>query len=224
MNGDRESGSPDRDLVFEHDLALGSGFVVGADEAGRGCLAGPIVAAGVAFDRTCLESRGDGLLEGLFDSKRLTPARRRRLFPRIVATATRIRVVMRSAAFIDRHGIQRANLESLSEAVGGSSDLPGAVLLIDGFSLGPNAPEHRRVVKGDATSATVAAASVVAKVVRDGCMERASLTHPGYGFESHKGYGSEAHRDAITSLGPTPIHRLSFRLTDEIGGAGRGGT
>ena len=216
-----KSGPPDRDLIFEHDLALGNPFVIGVDEAGRGCLAGPIVAAGVAFDRESLESRGAGELEGLFDSKRLTAIRRRMLFPKIVRTATRINVVMRSASFIDRHGIQRANLESLSYAASAMTDLPGSVLLIDGFSLGEGAPVHRRVVKGDATSAAVAAASVVAKVIRDGCMERASRKFPGYGFESHKGYGSEAHREAIASLGPTSIHRLSFRLTDEIGGAGR---
>jgi ribonuclease HII len=217
MSPDRKAGSPDRDLLFEYDLELGSEFVVGADEAGRGCLAGPIVAAGVAFDRNCLVNRGDGELEGLFDSKRLTPTRRKALFPKIVATASRVRVVMRSAAFIDRYGIQRANIESLTEAVAGSADLPDATFLIDGFSLGPDAPEHRRVVKGDATSATIAAASVIAKVIRDGCMERASILHPEYGFDGHKGYGSEAHREAIASLGPTPIHRLSFRLTDDAG-------
>lgn len=215
MSAGRKAGSPNRDLLFEYDLGLGSGFVVGADEAGRGCLAGPIVAAAVAFDRGCLETRGSGELEGLFDSKRLTAARRKALFPRIVATATRVSVVMRSAAFIDRHGIQRANLESLAGAASCSEELDGAVCLIDGFSLGPDGPEHRRLIKGDATSATVAAASVVAKVIRDGCMERASVRHPGYGFESHKGYGSEAHREAISTLGPTPIHRLSFRLTDD---------
>ena len=214
---ERTAGTADRGLLFDHDLDLGKGFVIGADEAGRGCLAGPIVAAGVAFDRACLESRGDGRLEGLFDSKRLTPARRRALFPEVIATASRVRVVMRSAAFIDRHGIQRANLESLSEAIGCGTGLMDQVRLVDGFALGPDAPEHRRIVKGDATSATVAAASVVAKVIRDGCMERAARLHPGYGFESHKGYGSEAHRDAIAAIGPSPIHRLSFRLTDEEG-------
>jgi ribonuclease HII len=201
--------------LFEHDLSLDSPFVVGADEAGRGCLAGPIVAAGVAFDRACLESRGEGELVGLFDSKRLTPTRRKALFPKIVATASRIRVVMRSASFIDRHGIQRANLESLADAVGFAADLGEAVVLIDGFSLGSDALPHRRVVKGDSTSATVAAASVIAKEVRDGCMGLASRMHPGYGLESHKGYGSQAHRDAISEFGPTAIHRLSFRLTDE---------
>lgn len=215
MTTDRGSGSPDRDLIFEHDLALETAFVVGADEAGRGCLAGPIVAAGVAFDRPCLESRGEGELEGLFDSKRLTPARRKALFPKIIASASHVKVVMRSAAFIDRHGIQRANLESLTEAVCSPLALESSIRLVDGFSLGPDGPDHRRLIKGDSTSATVAAASVVAKVIRDGCMERASLRHPGYGFESHKGYGSQAHRDAIATLGPTAIHRLSFRLTDE---------
>ena len=97
MTGARKA-AVDRDDLFEYDLALESPFVAGADEAGRGCLAGPIVAAAVVFDRHCLETRGRGELEGLFDSKRLTEKRRRALFPRIIASATRVRVVMRSAA------------------------------------------------------------------------------------------------------------------------------
>lgn len=201
--------------MFDHDLGLDTEYVVGVDEAGRGCLAGPIVAAGVMFDRDCLESRGEGELEGLFDSKKLTPARRKALYPKIVSSAEQVRVVMRSSAFIDRHGIQRANLECLSEAAACSKEAESAVLLVDGFSLGPDSPPHLRLIKGDATSATVAAASVVAKVIRDGCMARISRRYPEYGFESHKGYGSAAHREAIAVFGPTSIHRVSFRLTDE---------
>lgn len=221
MTAGGRSGPSDRDELFDHDLDFGAEYVIGADEAGRGCLAGPIVAAGVAFHRDRLESRGAGELEGLFDSKKLTPARRKALFPKIIASARQVRVVMRSSAFIDRHGIQRANLESLSEAAIGIGALESAVVLIDGFSLGPDAPAHHRLVKGDATSATVAAASVIAKVIRDGCMERASLRYPEYGFESHKGYGSAAHREAIAVFGPTAIHRLSFRLTDDDEGTNR---
>jgi len=177
------SGDRDGHDLFLHDLELGHRLVVGADEAGRGCLAGPIVAASVSFDRETLEHRGNGSLERLFDSKRLTEKRREALYPAILESAGSVRVVLRSARFID------------------------------GFSLGDGAPRHRRLVKGDSLSATVAAASVVAKVTRDALMRAASELHPGYGFEGHKGYGSAAHREAIAELGPCPIHRLSFRLT-----------
>jgi len=207
------SGDRDGHDLFLHDLELGHRVVVGADEAGRGCLAGPIVAASVSFDRETLEHRGNGSLERLFDSKRLTEKRREALYPAILESAGSVRVVLRSARFIDSEGIQRANLEALANTLTGAGTDADAVRLVDGFSLGDGAPRHRKLVKGDSLSATVAAASVVAKVTRDALMRAASELHPGYGFEGHKGYGSAAHREAIAELGPCPIHRLSFRLT-----------
>lgn len=199
--------------IFAHDLGFGAEHVVGADEAGRGCLAGPIVAAAVLLDRKCLESLGDGRLEGLGDSKKLTAKARERIYPEILACALRVSVVMRSARYIDANGLHRSNLECLTEALTGLEDAGGGVVplrLVDGFRLKDCLLEHRRLVKGDATSAAVAAASVVAKVTRDRCMERAGERYPGYGFEGHKGYASPAHREAIVALGPSPIHRMSF--------------
>lgn len=199
--------------IFQHDLALNAEWVAGADEAGRGCLAGPILAAAVILDRECLTGRGNGLLEGLRDSKKLTAKARERLFPAVLACAVRVSVVLRSARFIDANGLQRANIECLADAIRGLSaagDRVVPVRLVDGFRLKECGFEHRRLVRGDSTSAAVAAASVVAKVTRDRLMVRAGGRYPGYGFESHKGYASAGHRDAIVELGPSPIHRLSF--------------
>lgn len=213
--------------LFLHDLELGHRLVVGADEAGRGCLAGPIVAASVCFDRATLEDRGHGTLDRLFDSKRLTEKRREALYPLILESASSVRVVLRSARFIDTEGIQKANIEALATALLTAEPATDVIRLVDGFSLGDGAPRHRKLVKGDSLSATVAAASVVAKVTRDALMRSAAETHPGYGFEGHKGYGSAAHREAIAELGPCPIHRLSFRLTashDDSMAAGESGT
>jgi ribonuclease HII len=207
----RPSGDPAAAGLFAHDLSLDSPVVIGADEAGRGSLAGPIVAAAVAFDRPCLESLGNGALAGLDDSKRLTAGRREALVPAIVGCALRVSVISRSARFIDDEGLHRTNQICLGEAVLASYSGTDAVRLIDGFDL-PECPvEHRKIVKGDRTSAAVAAASVIAKVTRDRFMVRAAGEYPGYGFERHKGYASKEHLAAIAELGPTLQHRLSFR-------------
>lgn len=196
--------------LFRHDLDLGADQVAGADEAGRGCLAGPIVAAAVLLDRGCLESEGDGRLSGIRDSKKLTAKARERLYPEVLACAVRAVVVMRSARYIDENGLHVSNIECLGRAIEGLDPDPGAVTLVDGFALKGCQVPHRRLVKGDSTSAAVAAASIIAKVTRDRCMARAGNAYEGYGFEGHKGYASAAHRDAIRLLGPSPIHRLSF--------------
>jgi len=196
--------------LFRHDLGLDAELVAGADEAGRGCLAGPIVAAAVLLDRACLESEGLGRLNGLGDSKKLTARARERLYPEVLACAVKVVVVMRSARYIDGNGLHVSNIECLSKAIEGLGSGPETVNLIDGFALKECPVPHRRLVKGDSTSAAVAAASIIAKVTRDRCMETAANQYEGYGFESHKGYSSPAHRDAIRLLGPSPIHRLSF--------------
>lgn len=203
--------------LFRHDLGLGAPLVAGADEAGRGCLAGPIVAAAVLLDRDCLASEGGGGLAGIRDSKKLTAKARERLYPRVLSCALRVAVVMRSANYIDTHGLHVSNIECLAEAIRGLGSGPEAVTLVDGFALKGCAVPHRRLVKGDSTSAAVAAASVIAKVTRDRCMARAGENYEGYGFEGHKGYASAAHRDAIRLLGPSPIHRLSFASDAYLG-------
>ena len=205
------SKGPDPAGLFAYDCGLGGGAVVGADEAGRGSLAGPIVAAAVLFDRDCLESFGAGRLERLNDSKKMTRAARERIFPEILHCAARVAISMRSARRIDSAGLQASNIECLVEALRGAGGDPGVVRLVDGFRLPDCELEHRRLVKGDSTSAAVAAASVIAKVTRDRYMVRAAEQFPQYGFEGHKGYGSESHRDAIVRHGPCPLHRLSFQ-------------
>jgi ribonuclease HII len=205
------SKGPDPAGLFAHDSGLGGDAVVGADEAGRGSLAGPIVAAAVLFDRQCIESFGAGRLEELNDSKKMTHAARERAYPEILACAVRIAISMRSARRIDSAGLQVCNVECLVEALRGVGGAPGVIRLVDGFRLPDCELEHRRLVRGDSTSAAVAAASVIAKVTRDRYMVRAAEDYPEYGFEGHKGYGSESHRDAIAEHGPCPLHRLSFQ-------------
>jgi ribonuclease HII len=201
---------PDPAGLFAHDLEIGEGAVAGTDEAGRGCLAGPIVAAAVLFDRRCLESFGSGRLATLNDSKRMTAKARERLLPEILRCAVRVTVVMRSARHIDSAGLQASNIECLAEALKGLGDMEGVTRLVDGFRLPDSEPDHLKLIKGDSRSAAVAAASVVAKVSRDRCMERAGIRYPEYGFEGHKGYASESHREAIVAHGPCAIHRMSF--------------
>lgn len=196
--------------LFRHDLDLDARFVAGADEAGRGCLAGPIVAAAVLLDRACLESEGGGRLEGVRDSKKLTAKARERIYPEVLDCAVKVVVVMRSSSYIDRNGLHVSNIECLARAIEGLEAGPESVTLVDGFALKDCEVPHRKLIKGDSTSAAVAAASVIAKVTRDRCMARAGAQYEGYGFEGHKGYASAAHRDAIKLLGPSPIHRLSF--------------
>lgn len=201
---------PDPAGLFGHDLEIGRGAVAGTDEAGRGCLAGPIVAAAVVFDRDCLESFGAGRLAALNDSKKVSAAARERLLPEILRCALTVTIVMRSARYIDTAGLQASNVECLSEALAGTGEIAGVTRLVDGFRLPECGFEHQRLVKGDSKSAAVAAASIVAKVSRDRCMVRAGERYPQYGFEGHKGYASESHRDAIVRYGPSPIHRMSF--------------
>jgi len=206
----RRKTGPDPAGLFAFDRDLGVGPVAGADEAGRGCLAGPIVAAAVVLDRQCIEDFGGGQLADLNDSKKMTAKARERLYPVILRCAKRVSVAMRSSSYIDRVGLHVSNIEILSQALAGLEVDEGTICLVDGFALPACRVDHRRLVKGDSTSAAVAAASVIAKVTRDRCMARAGEIHPGYGFEGHKGYASESHREAIRNLGPSPIHRMSF--------------
>lgn len=206
----RPRPGPDPAGLFAHDRELSASSVAGADEAGRGCLAGPIVAAGVILDRRCIEGFGDGLLQDLNDSKKMTAAARERLYPVIMRCATRVCVVTRSSRYIDANGLHVSNIEILGRALSGLRAGPEAICLVDGFFLPDCEVRHRKLVKGDSTSAAVAAASVIAKVTRDRYMIRAGLLYPDYGFEGHKGYASDGHREAIRAKGPTPIHRLSF--------------
>lgn len=177
--------------------------VAGADEAGRGPLAGPVVAAAVVLDP-------DRIPDGLNDSKQLTAAKREALFVQILATSV-VSVASSSARRIDRTDIRKASLDAMRRAVCGLTLRPGLVLT-DGLDVPPGlACAGRAVVRGDARVLSIAAASIVAKVVRDRMMACADNSYPGYGFGTHAGYGTERHRDAIGTLGPCTLHRMSFR-------------
>ncbi len=197
--------------LFAFDRGLQSRFVAGADEAGRGCLAGPLVAAAVLLDYEELSRADRRALSGLHDSKQMTEERRLEMFPCVLQAAARVSVVIRSAAGIDRRGLHVTNLEALSVALERLEPPAEATCLSDGFPLPRCAVPHRPVIEGDGTSAAIAAASVIAKVTRDRYMHRAAESHPGWGFDEHVGYSTPEHRAAIEEIGISPLHRRSFQ-------------
>lgn len=178
--------------------------VAGTDEAGRGPLAGPVVAAAVILDP-------DAVPEGLDDSKRLDPAARQAIFVEILAQAAAVSFASVCAHSIDVGDIRRASLEAMRRAVATLGIAPGMVLA-DGRDVPPGLScMGRAVVKGDQRSQSIAAASIVAKVVRDRMMARAGACDPRYGFEMHMGYATARHRSAIDAHGPLArLHRMSF--------------
>jgi ribonuclease HII len=200
-----------RTSLFDFDRARGVS-VAGADEAGRGCLAGPIVAAGVRFDYDRLGELDLEALAGVNDSKKLTAARREELFAKISRAASSVSVIVRSASYIDAYGLHRTNLHCLGTALTRVA-APETVLVSDGYMPFGLDRECEAVVKGDSASAAIAAASIVAKVSRDRFMCVAARDYPSYGFDQHVGYATASHRDAIIEFGPTPLHRRSFAST-----------
>jgi ribonuclease HII len=194
-----------RDIgYYERQLRLrGFTVVAGVDEAGRGALAGPLVAAAVVLPE-------DFDLEGLEDSKLLTPRQRERMFGRIAEQASAVSVCRAMPRRIDRAGLHRTNLSLLKGALRRLS-LPPEFVLADGFPLRGLRLPCLGVRKGDVITASVAAASVVAKVTRDRIMERYHRRFPEYGFNTNRGYGTRRHWEALDRFGPTPIHRRSFK-------------
>jgi ribonuclease HII len=197
--------------LFAFDRALGCRYVAGADEAGRGCLAGPLVAAAVLIDYEGLSHGDRRCLSGLHDSKQMAAERREELYPAVMRAACRVSVVVRCVRGIDDRGLHVTNIEALASALERLEPDHGATCLVDGFPLHDCAVPHRAVVEGDGTSAAVAAASVIAKVTRDRYMHGAGREHPGWGFEEHVGYATPEHREAIERLGISPLHRRSFQ-------------
>ena len=185
--------------------------VAGCDEAGRGPLAGPVVAAAVVLDPARVP-------RGLDDSKKLDAATRERLYARICASAE-VAVAIAPPARIDRDNILRASLWALARAVAGLPVRPQLVL-VDGRDRIAVDCDCEALVRGDALVASIAAASIVAKVTRDRLMTRLGEAHPGYGFESHKGYSVPEHLAALARLGPTIHHRRSFAPVAACLGAG----
>ena len=190
-------------------------MVAGVDEAGRGPLAGPVVAAAVVFETDFLQREEHGLLAGLTDSKKLTPARREVFFGRLDrAVQVAVSTGVAGCDEIDRFNILKATHLAMARAVAGLSRPVDHVLVdgraVDGLPVGSTA-----IVGGDGLSLSIAAASIVAKVVRDRIMCELAVLYPGYGFRHHKGYGTRAHLQALYARGPCPAHRLSFRPVRE---------
>lgn len=177
-------------------------LVAGVDEAGRGPLAGPVVAAAVILDP-------DRPIEGLGDSKKISAAGRARLAPLIRERAL-VGVGIAEPEEIDRLNILHATMTAMRRAILRLPALPDHAL-IDGNRMPDGLPcTGETIVKGDAKEASIGAASIIAKTVRDALMESAARRFPGYGLDGHKGYPSPAHREALQSLGPCPIHRQSY--------------
>jgi ribonuclease HII len=190
--------------TVEMDLwTRGCVHIAGIDEAGRGALAGPVVAAAVILPL--------GLtIQNVDDSKRLTRAEREVLFQEIIRVATGVGVGYADASMIDRVNIRQGTLLAMQAAIQGLPCQPD-FLLIDGCDQVPASQPQRTFVRGDQTVGSIAAASIVAKVSRDRLMESLDGQFLGYGFAQHKGYGTAAHLRAIQRLGPSAIHRATFR-------------
>lgn len=204
--------SPPTPSLFGFDRQYDApGWTIGADEAGRGCLAGPIVAAAVAFDYHNLSPGTEKVLATLSDSKKTTQRAREQLYPLIVAYATALSIYGASAYRIDKYGLHICNLTALEEA-SAALYAPGNICLVDGYGFRTNTIPHTAIVRGDAQSAAIAAASIIAKVSRDRFMHRMAQYYPEYGFDRHAGYGTRQHRQAIADYGLTPLHRHSFKI------------
>jgi ribonuclease HII len=184
--------------------------VAGADEAGRGSLAGPLVAAAVLLDYGRLTTREFRALTRLDDSKAHDLEQREALYPLVIRTAARVAVTSRCVRGIDERGLHVTNLAALRDTLMRVA-VPDCMCLVDGFRVGDVGHAQQAVVDGDARSAAIAAASVVAKVTRDRYMHRISDDYPGWDFESHVGYSTPEHRATIVAQGITELHRRSFQ-------------
>lgn len=200
----KKSSKPKADFAYElAALKAGRMCVCGVDEVGRGPLAGPVVAAAVVLD-------ANSLPDDLADSKAMSEKRREAAFSQIVETASAISLVSLPAYVIDEINIRAASLKAMTMAVEGLSALVDYAL-IDGNVIPDHLPcAAEAIIKGDARSLSIAAASIVAKVTRDRMMEQADQAWPHFGFTGHKGYPTQAHRNALQEFGPCPLHRVSF--------------
>ncbi|WP_417666821.1 ribonuclease HII [Roseibium sp.] len=194
--------APDLALERRH-AANFDGLMAGVDEAGRGPWAGPVVTAAVILDY-------DNVPKGLNDSKKLTEAKREALFDQIMASA-HVGIASASAGTIDRRNIRAATLGAMVRAVKALNVSPRMVL-VDGRDVPPGlSQDGQSLIKGDGRCLCIAAASIVAKVLRDRMMVRADNHFPGYGFAIHKGYGVPKHQEALSALAPCGLHRYSFK-------------
>ncbi len=206
--GRARAGSGRRLFAFDRDL--GRRFVAGADEAGRGSLAGPLVAAAVLFDLDRLTLADRRALSRLNDSKQHSEVTREELYPMVMRAAAKAAIVSRCVRGIDGRGLHVTNLAALRAALLRVS-CERTICLVDGFKVPEFGREQRAVVDGDCRSAAIAAASVLAKVTRDRYMRRAAARHPKWEFETNVGYSTPEHRAAIAEHGVSPLHRMSFQ-------------
>jgi ribonuclease HII len=171
------------------------------------------VAAAVLFDYEAITTRELRALAALNDSKQHSSEAREELYPLVLRSAARVVVVSRCVRGIDARGLHKTNLAALRDAVRGVTQGLGeeVLCLIDGFSVAPFERSQRAIIDGDATSAAIAAASIVAKVTRDRYMHLADARHPGWSFAEHVGYSTPSHREAILRQGVSPLHRMSFQ-------------
>ena len=195
---------------FDRDMLRCAGMdlrlLAGVDEAGRGCLAGPLVCAAVVLDYAAAPQR---VLAGLRDSKLLTARRRENFYQTILTSCARWSVVSVSPDSLDARGLHRSNLAALASALR-IVEAAYDVAVVDGFDLGRDELRCSAVVGGDRRSAAVAAASIVAKVTRDRLMHALHAHYPAYGFDEHVGYATRRHRQVLAARGACPFHRLSF--------------
>lgn len=191
------------DFSFEKMLWLRGKLPAGVDEAGRGPLAGPVVAAAVVFPQGCR-------LDGINDSKKLSPKTREKLFDEIKKSALATAVAVIKPEIIDEINILRAALLAMEHAVKNLDTQPN-YLLIDGKYPIRNQIQQKAIIKGDAKCCSIAAASILAKVTRDAIMDEYHFLYPEYNFRQHKGYPTKEHLEAIRNFGPSPIHRKSFK-------------
>ena len=204
------AGAGDTFAIERSLISRGYATVAGTDEAGRGPLAGPVVAACVILPLHCEYQQFQ-------DSKKLSAKARRELAHRLVALEAEIGVGIVSAAEIDRLNILQASLLAMRKAVERLPGLPD-FLLVDGKFTVPMSVPQKALVKGDSRSASISAASIVAKVTRDAIMEQYHLEYPQYNFARHKGYPTAEHRRVIREIGPCPIHRQSFKPVRDCSG------
>ncbi len=194
----------DTEKIFNHDKALLSAEIqniAGIDEVGRGPLAGPVVTA-------CVVMNYDQMLNGVFDSKKVTKKNREKLYYEIMKTAKSVSISVQNQDVIDKINILEATKRGMKECFENSKVKPD-LLLVDAVKL--NICERELpIIKGDATSYAIACASIIAKVYRDILMEECAIKYPNYDFKNNVGYGTKKHIEAIKQFGITPIHRLSF--------------
>lgn len=194
--------APPPNFLYDEAIRRNFSVIAGIDEAGRGPLAGPVVAAAVILQAGLI-------IHGLDDSKKIPEKKRKRIFWEVVSRCIDVGVGIIDAETIDRINILQATKLAMKAAVDGLSMRPD-ILLIDAVRLPDVNIRQENIIKGDAKSASIAAASVVAKVVRDDIMHDYNVEYPGYNFTAHKGYGTSNHIECLLLYGPSPIHRKSF--------------